>query len=205
MIPFFCFFSRTEHIPKRWLHRSCQAVIFVYHYMLLQLFVLTIHCTRGAVEDSFLSSLYPSMLSVFSSPPSCWFLSPPSSSPPPSPPCPPSFHCCSGPALSLVPRIQATHTHKQFWVTLWEYTSTQLGSKLSANTHTHTPLHTHTHKHTHKHSWAHPQSLHTPAQSHINTQLDYLQLDGDCGIVLLFFDVLRNQKFRLEKWQLLNV
>lgn len=114
----FCFFSRTEHIPKRWLHGSCQAVIFVYHYMLLQIFVLTIHCTRGAVEDSFLSSLYPSMLSVFSSPPSCWFLSPPSSSPPPSPPCPPSFHCCSGPALSLVPRIQATHTHKQFWVTL---------------------------------------------------------------------------------------
>lgn len=96
----------------------------------------------GPVEDSFLSSLYPSMLSVFSSPPSCWFLSPPSSSPPPSPPCPPSFHCCSGPALSLVPRIQATHTHKQFWVTLWEYTSTQLGSKLSANTHTHTTTHT---------------------------------------------------------------
>lgn len=35
-----------------------------------------------------------------------------------------------------------THTHKQFWVTLWEYTSTQLGSKLSANTHTHTTTHT---------------------------------------------------------------
>lgn len=34
------------------------------------------------------------------------------------------------------------HTHKQFWVTLWEYTSTQLGSKLSANTHTTTHTHT---------------------------------------------------------------
>lgn len=69
------------------------------------------------------------------------------------------------------------------------------------------------HTHTTTHTQAYPQTqlststvlTHPPAQPHINTQLDYLQLDGDCGIVLLFFDVLRNQKFRLEKWQLLNV
>lgn len=176
----------------------------MYHYMLLQIFVLTIHCTRGAVEDSFLSSLYPSMLSVFSSPPSCWFLSPPSSSPPPSPPCPPSFHCCSGPALSLVPRIQATHTHTQ----------AVLGNSLRIHFDTAgfeaQRKHTHTHHYTHTsistNTAEHIHSPYTPpAQPHINTQLDYLQLDGDCGIVLLFFDVLRNQKFRLEKWQLLNV
>lgn len=73
--------------------------------------VLTTHCTRGAAKNSFLSSLYPSMLSVFSSPPCSPFPSPLSSPPPPSPPCPPSHHCCSGPALSLVGRIQATHAH----------------------------------------------------------------------------------------------
>lgn len=70
--------------------------------------------------------------------------------------------------------------------------------------------HTHTHHYTHTsistNTAEHIHSPYTPpAQPHINTQLDYLQLDGDCGIVLLFFDVLRNQKFRLEKWQLLNV
>lgn len=63
---------------------------------------------------------------------------------------------------------------------------------------THTSISTNTAEHIHS-----PYT--PPAQPHINTQLDYLQLDGDCGIVLLFFDVLRNQKFRLEKWQLLNV
>ena len=80
------------------------------------------------------------MLSVFSSPPSCWFLSPPPSPPPPPPrsspssppPCPPSHHCCSGPALSLVGRIQSTHTHK----------------------------HTHTHTHTHR-AWGDALKTHS--------------------------------------------
>lgn len=72
--------------------------------------VLTTHCTRGAAKASCLSWLYLSMLPSFSSsPPSCWFLSP--LCPPSPPPCPPSHRGCSGPALSLVGRIQATHAH----------------------------------------------------------------------------------------------
>lgn len=72
--------------------------------------------------------------------------------------------------------------------------------------HTHTHHYTHTHTSIPTNTAEHIHSPYTPpAQPHINTQLDYLQLDGDCGILLLFFDVLRNQKFKLEKWQLLNV
>lgn len=120
------------------------------------------HHTLHQVVSQKLPSFFPSsehVVRFFVSPTSCLFLSPPSP-PPPSHPClPPSHHCFSGPAVSLVGRrIQATHTRTnintkhtltQLLAMLWKCSRTQLGSHTSTHTqNTHTNAFTPTQPHT---------------------------------------------------------
>lgn len=139
--------------------------------------VLTTHCTRVAARDFGLSSFYPSMSSVSSSPLSSWLVLPSSSSHPPPPPCPPSQRCCSGPAPSPVARILPVHTHTN------APTHTQLGSVMG-DVHLYTSSTSVTLT---KLSW---RTALTPPhcltqykkKKKKNRLLFCLQLDGDCAL-----------------------
>lgn len=93
----------------------------------------TLH--QGGSQTSCLSFLYLSMLLLVCLRLSWCLLSPLSSSD--TPPCPPSQHRCSGPALSLVGRIQATRARTH---ALTKQSDTAVAA---AQTQTHTPVNPH--------------------------------------------------------------